>query len=114
LTAARKALSGVDAEGFAAVCKALAGSADSVTRAIAITGVRDPEVLRQISNNNSVILAPKELGAVAGNRNTPDDVLADLAKRSFPGIQPFLSITVAAKARNTLANKQYHPENYSL
>lgn len=114
LTAARKSRSGVDAEGFASVCKALTGSADSVIRAIAITGVRDPEVLRQIANNNSVILASRELGAVAGNRNTPDDVLADLTKRSFPGVQPFLSISVAAIARNTLANKQYNPENYSL
>lgn len=95
---------------YADICKQLAGSFDTIMRQTAIPGVRDPEILRKIADNNSVFLAPRELEAVASNHFTPDDVLQDLSKRSFPAVQHILSITVTDKARSTLANKQYQNE----
>lgn len=114
MTAAHKSMSGgKEAQSFADICRELARSYDSLTRSVAITGITDPEVLREIANNNSVILASRELEAVASNKHTPDDVLQDLTKRSFPSVQPFVAISVAAKARSTLAAKNYQPEQYT-
>lgn len=95
---------------YAGICRELCKSYDPVVRQTAISGVRDPAVLRLIAENNSVFLVPRELEAVASNKFTPDDVLESLSKQSFPAIQSMLSITVADRARSTLANKQYAAE----
>lgn len=107
-TVSKKSVTGpVDSE-FAQLCKELARFYDPLTRATALKGVQDPEVLRIAADSNSLILGSKDLEAVATNKFTPDDVLAELSNRRVLG----LPNSVTIKARNQL-QRRTQTENYS-
>lgn len=108
--ATRKAkLANNDSVGFAKICGqiALVQWDDTLSKA-AIPGVTDPEVLRQIAENNSVIFAAEKLEMVAQNIHTPTEILERMSKTPAPlaRIQHEVGIDFSTQARHTLAVKR--------
>lgn len=92
---------------FAAVCKELAlVHWDTTLSKAAIPGVKDPDVLRRIAENNSALYAADKLELVAQNPHTPDDVLTRMAETPLARMQHAVGIDYAIKARHTLATKR--------
>jgi len=98
---------------FAQMCAQLSMFNDDVLAKTAIAGVKSPEVLREIVNTHSLLLAPDKLEAVAQNPNTPDDVLQRLAQTRFPSLQPMLGIQVASRAREALSSRELDRQDLS-
>lgn len=91
---------------YAAICAFLAKDSDYTLSKAAVPGVRDPDVLREIVENNSLIFSPEKLAAVAKNPHTPDDVLEQMSTRGLPQLQRALGYDVADLARHTLEIKK--------
>lgn len=98
---------------YVKLCDELADTTyDDSLRLVALSGVRDPAVLRKIARTRDVVFGARELEAVADNPYTPVDVLADLAGVSSTRkmMQAMFGVTVAQKASRTLQDLQ-HPED---
>jgi len=87
---------------YADICGFLAKDQDYTLSKAAIAGVKDPDLLREIADNNSLIFSPSKLGEVAKNQHTPDDVLERMSSHGLPALQRTLGYDVADYARHTL------------
>jgi hypothetical protein len=91
---------------YATICNFLARHPDYTLSKAAVAGVKDPELLREIVDNNSLLLSPAKLGEVARNPHTPDDVLERMSTQGLPSLQRSLGFDVADNARHTLEVKK--------
>lgn len=116
--ASRQSLATLDDTAFAGICKQLASvlSDDTLCKA-AIPGVKDPELLRSLADNNNAFFAADKLALIAQNIYTPTDVLERMASNPLARPQHVLGIDYSVKARHTLALQRQQqlvaePESY--
>lgn len=95
--------------GFTDLCKQLSRFQDSALAATAISGVMDPDFLRQIVKGMTSLLSPNEISAVAGNIHTPKDVLQHLAKHLLPDAIVPRHVKVARQTLSRLESLESSP-----